>query len=191
MHGLLVLAGQTAQRFHGSHADYVGVGLAAVAGWIGVPGLGEAALIAAGIAAAHGRLDISGTIAVAWLGATIGGTTGWAIGLKGGRPLMSSPGPLFSIRRRMLRSGDRLYARHGPLAVYFAPSWLAGINGMRPARFLPVNVAAGLVWALAIGFGAYLAGPSIAEVVSDVGLVGIGILVLLVVIAGTFRARSR
>src|SRR5439155_886625 len=41
-------------RFHGPHVDYIGVGVAAAASWIGLAGVGEAALIAAGIAAARG-----------------------------------------------------------------------------------------------------------------------------------------
>src|SRR4051794_41949958 len=82
-------------RFHGPHVDYVGVGIAAAASWIGVAGVGEAALIAAGIAAGRGKVDISSMILVAWGGAMAGGAAGWLIGLKGGRALMTRPGPLY------------------------------------------------------------------------------------------------
>jgi hypothetical protein len=37
------------------HIDYLGLALAAAVSWVGVTGPGEAALIAAGIAATHGR----------------------------------------------------------------------------------------------------------------------------------------
>ena len=58
------------------------------------------------------------------------------------------------------------------LAVYFAPTWMAGISGMRARRFLAANALAALIWALMVGLGAFWLGPSIAEVLADVGVVG-------------------
>jgi membrane protein DedA with SNARE-associated domain len=178
-------------RFHGPGVDYAGVGIAALIGWVGVPGVGEAALVAAGIAAAHHRIDISGVLVVAWAGAALGGMTGWLIGIKGGNALMTAPGPLLKLRARMLRSGERLYRRHGALAVYFGPAWLAGVNAMRAARFLPANAVAALVWAALIGLGSYLVGPSVTDIVGDIGLVGVALVVVLAAVAGGARARSR
>jgi membrane protein DedA with SNARE-associated domain len=166
-------------RFTGPHVDYIGVGLAAVASWIGVSGPGEAALIAAGIAAAHHKVDIGSMVLVAWVGAAVGGMAGWLVGLRGGRPLMTVRGPLYEMRLRLLRHGDRLYGRYGLLAVYFAPSWMAGINGMRAGRFLPANAIAALIWALSVGLGAFFAGPPIVDVLGDIGVLGIAALVLL------------
>ena len=80
-HGLLfstvaghhaVVAPHIHHRFTGPRVDYVGVLLAAAASWIGVVGVGEAALIAAGIAAAHHKVDITSMVATAWAGAAIG-----------------------------------------------------------------------------------------------------------------------
>src|SRR6202040_2970806 len=78
----------------GSGVDYVGVLVASAVSWAALPGPGEAALIAAGISAAHGHLDLASVLAVAWAGATIGGTMGWIIGLKAGREVLTAPGPL-------------------------------------------------------------------------------------------------
>ena len=79
--GLLLstLAAVTVLRHHPHHPgiDYIGLFLAAAASWAAVPGPGEAALIAAGISAAHGHLDLSSVVAVAWAGATVGGAAGW------------------------------------------------------------------------------------------------------------------
>lgn len=173
--------------FAGPHADYVGVALLAALSWIGISGPGEAALIAAGIAAARHNVDIVGVIGVAWLGATLGGSAGWLIGLKGGRALVSMPGPLRSLRLRLLRHGDNVYARRGWLAVYLAPAWMAGVSRMHARRFLPANALAALVWALLIGLGAYLAGPSVAEVLSDLGTVGLVAVIVLALIALVVR----
>ena len=177
--------------FHGPHADYIGVGLAAMASWVGVTGPGEVALIAAGIAAAHHKVDITGTLAAAWAGAMVGGVAGWLIGLKGGRAVMTRPGPLHRHRMRMLEHGDRVYARRGLLAVYAAPSWMAGISGMHPRRFLPANAVAALGWALLVGLGAYFVGPSIADVAADIGYVGLGVLIVGVAVTVVSRRQRR
>src|SRR3954471_5836247 len=167
-------------RFHGPHVDYVGVGAAAAVSWIGVAGVGEAALIAAGIAAGRGKVDISSMILVAWVGAMAGGAAGWLIGLKGGRALMTRPGPLYRLRHRLLRRGDHIYETRGLLAVYIAPTWMAGISGMSLRKFLPANAISALAWALLIGLGAYFAGPAVADWLGDIGTLG---LVLVGVIA--------
>jgi membrane protein DedA with SNARE-associated domain len=180
MHSLLLVV-HLHHRFHGPHVDYVGVGVAAAVSWIGIAGVGEAALIAAGIAASRGKVDISSMIFVAWFGAFAGGAAGWAIGLKGGRALMVRAGPLYRLRLRLVRQGDKVYERRGWLAVFFAPSWMAGVSGMRAGKFLGLNALSALVWALGIGLGAYYAGPSIADLVDDIGLVGAIVLALVVI----------
>jgi membrane protein DedA with SNARE-associated domain len=176
----------------GPRGDYVGLALAAVASWAGVPGPGEAALVTAGILAAHHHLDIASAVAVAWLGATVGGTAGWLVGLKAGRTVLSAPGPLYRVRLAALARGDRFYERFGAIAVFLTPSWVAGINGMRASRFLPANAAAALVWAVLVGGGAYLVGPSVLDVIGDFGIVSTIVVAGLVVgaVVGIRRRRS-
>lgn len=189
VHHGLSHGGHLRHRFSGPHVDYAGVALAAVASWAAVAGPGEVALIAAGIAAAHHRVDIGGMIAAAWAGAMVGGLIGWFVGLKGGRALISAPGPLRNLRLRMLAHGDEVYERRGVLAVYFAPTWMAGISGMRARRFVAANAVAALIWALMVGLGAFWIGPSIADVLGDVGVVGTVLLALVVVL--TVLARRK
>jgi membrane protein DedA with SNARE-associated domain len=177
---------------HHSPVDYVGVFLAAGASWVALPGPGEAALIAASISAAHGRLDLAIVLAVAWAGAVAGGTAGWIVGIKGGRGVLTAPGPLHHLRLALIARGDRFYERYGPIAVLFTPSWTAGIHAMRASRFLAFNAASALVWALSIGLGAYFVGPSITDIVDDAGTAGgivIGVLVALAVVL-VIRRRS-
>lgn len=166
-------------HLHGAPVDFVGVALAAAASWIGVPGPGEPVLIAAGIYAARGRIDIVELLVVAWAAATAGGVVGWLLGRKGGRALWTAPGPLHRMRIRSLAKGERFFARYSLLAIYLAPSWVAGIHGVRATRFLPVNAVCAVIWTLMVGLGAYLVGPPIEDVVSDVGLVGLVVLVVL------------
>jgi membrane protein DedA with SNARE-associated domain len=178
-----------------SGVDLVGVFLASGASWAVLPGPGEAALIAAGISAAHHHLDLASVVAVAWAGASTGGTAGWIVGVKGGRELLTAPGPLHRLRLALIARGDRFYARYGLVAVLFTPSWIAGIHDMRWWRFLPANAISALAWALAVGLGAYLLGPSITDIAADAGLAGgllvCALFVLAVVLVVRRRATSR
>ena len=47
----------------------------------------------------------------------------------------------------------------GPRTLQFA-----GIHRMRWSRFLPANALSALAWALVVGLGAYLLGPSITDI---------------------------
>ena len=156
----------------GPGIDYVGVLVAAGASWLAIPGVGEAALIAAGISAAHHHLDLTPLIAVAWIGAIAGATVGWIIGVRAGRGVITAPGPLHSLRLSLTARGDRFYERYGVIAVALTPPWIAGIHNVRWSRFVPVIVVSALVWASAVGLGAYLLGPTITDIVNDVGLAG-------------------
>lgn len=177
---LLVAFGETHHYLHGPPVDFLGVALAAAASWIGVPGPGEPVLILGGIWAAKGRLDLAELLVIAWIAATAGGVAGWLLGRHGGRALWTAPGPLHRMRLRSLERGERFFERYGILAIYLAPSWVAGIHGVPPARFLPANALSAVAWTLLVGLGAYALGPSIEDVISDIGLAGTALLVLLV-----------
>jgi membrane protein DedA with SNARE-associated domain len=154
----------------GPGIDYVGVLIASGASWAGLPGPGEAVLIAAALAAAHHHLDLASIIVVAWAGATTGGMLGWVVGRRAGRGVLTAPGPLHGLRLALTASGDRFFARYGVLAVLFTPSWVAGIVRMRASLYVPVNAISAIVWAVAIGLGAYWIGPPVADLASDEGL---------------------
>jgi membrane-associated protein len=188
----LLLVAHMREHFHGPSVDYAGLGLAAMAGWIGVPGLGEGALIAAGVLAARGKLDLGEVVAIACLGAAVGGLIGWLVGLRLGRSVFAGPGPFRGTRVRVLDTGERFYDRYGTLAVFFTPSWLAGINRMRTERYFVANAISAVLWALIVGVGAYALGPSIDDVVNDIGLVGsVAIVVAAVAVWTVRRVRRR
>ncbi len=153
----------------GPGIDYVGVLVASLASWAGLPGPGEAALVAAAISAGQHHLDIVAILLVAWIGATAGGMAGWIVGVRAGRGVMTAPGPLQRLRLAIIVKGDRFYERYGLVAVLLTPSWVAGIHNMRISRYGPINLASALVWALAWGLLAYFIGPSITDVLSDAG----------------------
>lgn len=181
-------------HFHGPPVDYLGLALASAASWVGVPGPGEPVLIAAGVFAGKHNLDIVSVLVVAWLGATGGGVVGWLAGMKAGRAVLTSRGPLAGMRATALARGDDIFRRYTIVAILLTPSWIAGIHRVRPAVFLPVNAAAAALWAGGIGIGAYYVGPTVVELVDDLGLVAgilLGVVIAAVVIAEVLRRRRR
>jgi membrane protein DedA with SNARE-associated domain len=148
-------------------------------------------LIAAGLLAAHHKLDIASVILVAFLAAAGGGVVGWLIGIKAGRRLLNAPGPLHKLRLRVLERGDEVFERYVAVAVIVTPTWVAGIHRVRPTVYLPLNVLSALAWAAGIGLGAYFAGPPIEDLASDLGwVITVGIVVLLL-IGVWFEVRRR
>jgi len=182
MKALLVLglALRLHHHFHGPPIDYLGLAAAAAASWVGVPGPGEPLLIAAGLLAAKHKLDIGSVLAVAWAAATLGGVAGWLIGMKAGRAVLITRGPLHQMRLGALRRGDQVFERYAALAIQLTPSWVAGIHHVRAAVYLPWNAAGAAMWAVGIGLGAFYLGPPIEDLVDDLGWVTIGALVVLV-----------
>lgn len=180
-------------QFKGPPFDYGALALAAGASWVGVPGPGEPVLIAAGILAADHKLAIFSVLVVAFAAAWTGGMVGWLIGLRVGRGLLTAPGPLRSVRQRILASGDHIFRRYVAIAVFLAPSIAAGIHRVRTPVYLFWNTVWAVVWTVSIGLGAFYAGPPIVDAVDDLGwvsLIGLVVLVAGVVVYALRRKRS-
>ncbi|MCW3014136.1 MAG: DedA family protein [Solirubrobacterales bacterium] len=150
----------------------------------GVPVPGETALIAAGILAKRGQLNIELVIAIAAAAGIVGDNIGYAIGRTGGRRLLERPGVLDDHRRRVLREGEPFFQRHGPKAVFLgrwiaglriAAAWLAGINRMPWPVFLLFNALGAIAWATSVGLAAYLLGPAAERLIKDLGYAGLGL----------------
>jgi membrane protein DedA with SNARE-associated domain len=180
--GLLLfgLAVHLHHQFKGPPFDYGALAAGAAASWIGLPGPGEPLLIAAGILAADHKLDIASVLVVAFAAAWVGGMAGWLIGRMVGRRLLTAPGPLRSLRSRLLISGDEIFKRYVAIAVFLAPSPVAGIYGVRTSVYLLWNTFWAVLWAVGIGLGAYYAGPPIVDLVGDIGWASLGGLAVLV-----------
>jgi membrane protein DedA with SNARE-associated domain len=166
----------------------------------GLPVPGETALIAAGLLANSGRLNIVAVIAVAAAGAIVGDNLGYVIGRTGGRRLLERPGFLERHRRQLLERGEPFFQRHGPKAVFLgrwfaglriAAAWLAGISHMHWRTFLFWNALGGIAWATSVGLVAYLLGPTAAQIIKDAGLIGIAVVVIAVIGYFVWRRRTR
>lgn len=162
--------------------DYIGIALASFASWAGVPGPGESLLLAAGIFAAKHKLDITPVIAVAFLGSTAGGIVGWLVGRVAGRSVLTAPGPLRSLRLDAAEKGEETFKRVEWVAIVLCPSWVAGIYRSGVVIYNVVNALSAIVWAVAIGVGAYYIGPPVLDAIDDFGTAGIVLAVVIVVV---------
>jgi len=150
--------------------------VAAEAGGLPLPG--ETALIAAGVAASGGRLEIAAVIPIAAAAAIAGDNVGYLLGRTLGRRVLIIPGPLAGQRRKALELGQPFFARYGGRAVFFGrwltgvrtwASWLAGADGMRWRKFALWNAAGGISWATSVGLLAYVLGRSATNLVTFFG----------------------
>jgi membrane protein DedA with SNARE-associated domain len=179
-------------HFAGPPVDYYGLAVAAAASWVGVPGPGEPVLIAAGVLAAQHKLDIRSVLLVAWAAATVGGVVGWYVAMKAGRAVLVTRGPLHQMRRKALARGDEIFGRYAVIAILLTPSWIAGIHRVRASVYLPTNAVGAAIWSVGIGLGAYLVGPTVVDVVDDLGWVtAVGLLALILAGAAIEITRRR
>ena len=138
---------------------------------MGLPLPGETILIAAAIyAGTTHQLDIGLVILAAIAGAIIGDNIGFILGREVGYRLVSRYGRFVGLNERRIRLGQHLFRRHGGKIVFFGrfitllralAAFLAGVNRMSWQRFLVLNAAGGIVWALGYGLSAYWFGQTV------------------------------
>jgi undecaprenyl-diphosphatase len=178
-----------------ANIDYAALALGAFASWAGVPGPGEPLLIAAAIVAAQHKLDLTPVLIWAFVGATAGGIAGWWAGRVLGRTVMTAPGPLHRLRLKAVERGEEVFERVTIIAILLTPAWVAGIHRPGTVVYMITNVVSAAVWAVGIGLAAYFVGPSVIDVLADVGTAtGIGLVVLVLLGIGfevTRRRRAR
>jgi len=178
-----------------SLAEYlVMFALVAILGF-GLPGPGDASLIAAGTLAGEGRLNlwiVLGLGMTAWM---VGSVAGYAFGISGGRSLLDHPGRREKSRRKLLAKGDRAFGRHTFVASVTMPAFVSGIFRVRFWIFILGALVAGVGWiGMYVGLS-YFLGAEIAKHIGNVGtkaLVGVIVIVVigLVIRAGVAKWRA-
>jgi membrane protein DedA with SNARE-associated domain len=137
----------------------------------GVPLPGETALLTAGVLAGAGHLALPLVVAVAIAAAVTGDTLGYWLGRRGGRAVLTRPGPFAGTRAHALETGERFFARHGAKTVFLgrfvpgvrvAAAALAGAGAMPWPRFAVYNVCGAFAWASTVAGLASLVGPAVA-----------------------------
>ncbi|MGW0118617.1 DedA family protein [Streptomyces sp. NPDC003327] len=126
---------------------------------LGIPLPGEIVLVSSALLASqHGDINpyVLGTCATA--GAIIGDSIGYAIGRKGGRPLLARLGKKFPkhFSEANIALAERSFQKWGMWAVFFGrfvallrifAGPLAGVLQMPYWKFLVANVFGGILWA--------------------------------------------
>jgi membrane protein DedA with SNARE-associated domain len=162
----------------GAYAALFGVMLLS---WAGLPVAGQASLVAAGVLAAHDRLDVVQVLVAAASGSAAGGWLAYWLGRRGGRALWTMRGPFRQRRTDELARGERLVGRHPAVAVFILPTWVAGVCQIAWRPFLFWNVFAALSWTLVAGLGGYWVGPAIGHAL---GLANTAFVVAMLAAAG-------
>jgi membrane protein DedA with SNARE-associated domain len=158
----------------------------------GLPLPGETALVAAGVFASSGELNIVEVIAVAAAAAILGDNIGYWIGRTGGRRILERWKLLSRWSEGVLPWAEGFFERHGAKTIFIGrffsilrvtAAWLAGISRMPWSTFLFWNAAGGICWAVLVGLVAYYLGHAAADAINRYGLIGGAVLVALAAIA--------
>lgn len=138
---------------------YLLVGLVIGVESLGIPLPGEIVLVSAALLASQqGHIDPVVLGACATVGAIVGDSIGYAIGRKGGKPLLERLGRRFPkhFGPDQVAVAERSFEKWGMWAVFFGrfvallrifAGPLAGVLHMPYWRFLIANVLGGILWA--------------------------------------------
>jgi membrane protein DedA with SNARE-associated domain len=169
----------------------------------GVPVPGETVLLFASfLAYDEGELRLPYLILLGIAACTVGDNLGYLIGRRGGRPLLERYQHLFRIRDQTIRRGERLFERHGHIAIFFArfifglriiAGPLAGVLRMPWRQFVLFNFLGAAVWVTTISLVGYFFGSQWDRLVHVMGRVNLIIVILalavLVFVWHRYRAR--
>src|SRR5579875_1201239 len=167
----------------------------------GLPGPGQASLIAAGALAGEGHLNVGIVAVIGLVALVVGSYVGYRIGAWKGRGLLDRPGPpLERTRKKLLSKGDEGFG-HGSVTFFASammPSFLPGIFHVRLYTFMLVSAAASTCWTVMYVGLSYFFGAEIAHHIASTGTNAIlGVVVLVVVGLGVrfgwswWRAKRR
>jgi membrane-associated protein len=129
---------------------------------------GDSLLIAAGVVAQRGHLDLKILIPLLIIAAVTGDATGYAIGRKAGPRLFVRDDARF-FKRKYMDQARRFFVKHGGKAITasrfmaiirsFVPS-VAGAVGMPYGKFTAYNVAGGVLWVFSMTLAGYFIGEA-------------------------------
>lgn len=153
----------------------------------GLPGPGDASLIAAGALAGEGRLNVWIVLATAMIAWMLGSVIGYAIGFHGGRNLLDHPGRFEKSRRKLLGKGDKAFARYNFVASVTLPAFVSGIFRVRFYIFILGALVAGIGWiGMYVGLS-YFLGEEVAKRIGNIGAKAVVGVIALVVIGLLIR----
>jgi len=185
---------------------YLVIFLGAALDNFGLPSSGDIVLFAGGFFANNGQAALPLVMLSGFAGALVSDNSVYWIGRIGGRPLISRILKIrllhFLINEKSLEKVEHYFEAHGGKTVFvgrFGPGLrsmtplFAGVTRMKYYRFVPYNVAAGLVWAVVYSLIGYVFGQYWGELLAVAKSFGFSVvaLVVLVIVAFVLRRRYR
>jgi membrane-associated protein len=189
---------------------YVVIFVGAALDNFGLPASGDIVLFAGGWLANVGRAELPLVIVSGFAGALASDNAVYWIGRTGGRPLISRILKMrflhFLINERSLVKVERYFDAHGGKTVFvgrFGPGLrsmtplFAGVTRMKYYRFLPYNLSAVTVWAVAYSIVGYAFGAYWSQLLAVARSAGYSVVALVVlallayIVQRRLRRRSR
>jgi membrane protein DedA with SNARE-associated domain len=170
----------------------------------GLPSSGDIVLFAGGLFAHRGDLALPLVMLSGFVGAMISDNSVYWIGRVGGRPLISRILKMrfvhFLVNEKSLARVERYFETHGGKTVFvgrFGPGLrsmtplFAGVTRMKYYRFIPYNVAAAAVWAVAYSLVGFVFGQYWTALLGVAKSIGYGVVGLVVLALLAYLLRRR
>jgi membrane protein DedA with SNARE-associated domain len=167
---------------------------------LGIPLPGEIALVTAAAYASHGHISIYIVIALAAIGAIVGGVLGYWIGIRGGLPLIAHYGGYVGVRRSHIAKAHEFFEKNGGKTILFgrfiaflrtfAPL-IAGAACMSFRKFVTYNALSSVIWAIVFGWLGYYFGHDLPLLESYISRVSLILLIALAIAIPTFIVWKR
>src|SRR2546423_9073279 len=157
---------------------------------LGIPLPGEIALVTAAAYASLGHISIYVVIALAALGAIVGGVLGYLIGIKGGLPLVVRYGGYVGVRQSHIDRAHAFFEKHGAKTILFGRfiallrTWAAIVAGaacMSFPKFVTYNTVSSIIWSILFGGLGYYFGRDLPLLQSYLSRISFGLLIALAV----------
>jgi membrane protein DedA with SNARE-associated domain/membrane-associated phospholipid phosphatase len=168
--------------------------------FVGLVAPGETIVIAGGVIAGQGEIELIPLIGLVWVCAVLGDTTSFFIGHRLGRKFLERHGPRVKISHERLEQVEGYFDRHGGKTILIgrfiglvralAP-FIAGASGLAYKRFLPYSVVGTGLWSTVFCVLGYVFWRSFDQVAHVAGQAIFGFGLTVAVIAGIVVAYRR
>ena len=162
--------------------------------FVGLVAPGETVVIAGGVIAGQGEIDLLPLIGLVWVCAVLGDTTSFYIGRRLGRSFLERHGPRVKITHERLEQVEGYFDRHGGKTILvgrfiglvraLAP-FIAGASGLAYRRFIPFSIVGTGLWSTAFCVLGYVFWRSFDKVAHIAGQAVFGFGLTVAVIVGS------